>query len=1480
MKIRLTLRRASQESKDLSVTVDGLATVGDIARKLYAADPARKGFPGPGALTLTVDEAHGAAGAQGRVLDPSWNLLESGLRSGSTVGIAETSEDFIIPGQNRGPAVATLRVLEGPERGQEFPLPAGTSYIGRDRSVDIRLSDPLTSKRHARITVGEIVEIVDLNSANGLILGGMSVSRATLQSNDEITLGETTIAVVRLSRAGGSVPNSPLVEYNRSPRVVPRWSAKRFVLPDGPERPRPHKFPFIVVLAPLLLGAVLFGITQNVLSGVFILMTPLFALANFFEQKFTAKRELKASVAEFRAAMDKTRENLQAAQDLERTVRLQETPSVGETVDAIKKLAPLLWTHRPEHRSFLSLRLGLGTMPSRIVIEDFGRRGGTAEHMEEIRACAEEFATVDGVPIVCELRQSGALGVAGPRGVVDDVARSLVIQLVGLHSPAEVVLVAVTSHSYQERWSWLQWLPHTGSVHSPLKDDHLAAGTGAGSALLARLEDLLGQRESVADTSGAEQRGRLDDEIPAPSSPPQPAVVVIVEDDANVDRGRLTRLAERGPDVGIFVIWVAASQAALPAVCRDYLVIEDGHDARTGAVRLGRVAYSVVCEGVSAELAGQLGRMLAPLVDVGKPVDDDSDLPRAVSYLSLTGAELAESTRSVADRWKESNSLAASAVANQKAQGSLRALVGSKGMEPMYLDLKNDGPHALVGGTTGSGKSEFLQSWVLGMAAAYSPDRVNFLLVDYKGGSAFADCVQLPHTVGLVTDLSPHMVRRALTSLRAELRYREHLFQRKNAKDLLAMERNADPDTPPYLVIVVDEFAALATEVPEFVDGVVDVAARGRSLGLHLILATQRPAGVIRGSLRSNTNLRIALRMADTDDSRDILDTPAAAYFDPSIPGRGAAKTGPGRIQGFQTGYASGWTTDRPAKPRIDIVEMAFGSGQAWELDEESAVEELPAGPNDISRIVGNINRAAQELGLQKPRKPWLSVLANTYDFAKLPTQRTDAALPLGIIDDPETQSQPTAIYQPDTDGNMAIYGTGGSGKSTALRGIAIAAAVTPKGGPVHVYGIDCGSGGLHMLEALPHVGSIIAGDDEERVGRLLRWLRDLVDERAGRYSALHAGTITDYRMLAGQPDEPRILLFVDGLSSFRESYEFVGTSPLFNTFLQIAADGRPVGVHIVVTGDRASSVPASLGATIQRRLVLRLASEEEYLLLGEPRDVLNNTSVPGRGLLEHKEVQLAVLGGSSNLAVQSRHVQRLTDTMLRQNVLPAPEIQRLPEQVQLRALPAGTGEHVVLGLDDESLQPRAVVPRGVLMVAGPPGSGRSTTLMALADSLKRSNEDSHCIYVAPHRTDITSQRVWDRVVIGVNELQNQIQALSDMSSFEHSNVAWFFEGLTEFTRTPVEADLIQLINTAARADHWVVGESETSTWAQASSLLKPFKSGRQGLLLSPSPMDGDTLVSTPLGKVERGKFVPGRGHLVSRGRVHKVQVGYPDSVN
>ena len=506
---------------------------------------------------------------------------------------------------------------------------------------------------------------------------------------------------------------------------------------------------------------------------------------------------------------------------------------------------------------------------------------------------------------------------------------------------------------------------------------------------------------------------------------------------------------------------------------------------------------------------------MAPVVDAGALVADASDLPRSVSLVTLLSHELVESGDAVVDRWRQNASIhdrTPGAPVKARRAGTLRAIIGSAGVDAMHLDLRSQGPHALVGGTTGAGKSEFLQAWVLGMAAEYSPDRVSFLFVDYKGGSAFADCVILPHCVGLVTDLSPHLVRRALTSLRAELHFREHLLNRKKAKDLLELEKRGDPDSPPALVLVIDEFAALASEVPEFVDGVVDIAQRGRSLGIHLIMATQRPAGVIKDNLRANTPLRIALRMADESDSSDVIGTKDAAHFDPRIPGRGIAKTGPGHLQQFQSGYAGGWTSREPDRPGISVSELRFGGEAPWEEPRGAVVEELRGlGPTDQQRLVARIVEASAQADIPAPRRPWLDEMAAAYDLSKL-RQRTDSELLIGVSDVPQVQEQRSVYFYPDVDGHLAIYGTGGAGKSATLRTLACAAAITPRGGPVHVYGLDFGARSLRMLEALPHVGSIISGDDTERIVRLFRMLQGMLEDRGQRFAEANASNITDYR--------------------------------------------------------------------------------------------------------------------------------------------------------------------------------------------------------------------------------------------------------------------------------------------------------------------------------------------------------------------------------
>ena len=1475
MQAKFILRRPDQSTAQIAVTADATASVADLAQALAMSDPDQRQPAPRSGLTLKLEQA-AFDSAAGRLLDPTRSLIDSGLRSGSTVSLAAGKPS--VQRGRRSRAVAVLRVLDGPDAGLEFPLATGISTIGTAASNDVTLSDPALSDVHAAVTVAESIEILNLAGPTAVEVGGRHVQRSIIGGSDVVKIGETSVTAVLTVRPGTTQSDSVAIEFNRSPRVIARFDSQELAAPKPPQRPDPAPLPIISMLAPLAMGLVLFAVTRSMLAVVFVALSPLLMVGMFFDTKRQTRKKYEAEKQRFAEGLRALATKLSDTQRVERAVRLAEAPALSQVVEAIHRLGPLLWTNRPELPGFLTIRLGLGDAASRCSVRVSDIENTEALYVQQLDELTSEFALVDDVPIIADLRESGALGVCGPRGVIDGVARGIVMQLLGLHSPADLTMVAFSSPQSRASWEWLEWMPHTGSVHSPLRGNHLTDSVNGGQALLSRLEDLVKQRSQDESNSSTFTFGDI---TAAPTTAVKaptvtPAVVVLVEDTAPIDRSRLTRLAEHGGKVGVYVIWVAAQVVNLPAACRTFVLVENPTDGGSvGHVRHGRHTFPVACESIEVADARQVALLLAPVTDVGAAVTDDTDLPNSVSYLTLSGTSAASEPMAIAQQWLSNDSvLARNGVALPPASGKsagLRAVVGSAGSHDMQLDLREHGPHALVGGTTGSGKSEFLQTWLIGMAAAHSPDRVNFLLVDYKGGTAFADCVRLPHTVGLVTDLSPHMVRRALTSLGAEIRRREHLLNDKGKKDLISLEQTGDADTPPALVIIVDEFAALASEVPEFVDGVIDVAQRGRSLGLHLILATQRPAGVIKDNLRANTNLRIALRLNDVDDSQDVIDDALAAHFPPEVPGRAVAKTGPGRLTTFQSAYVGGWTADQPEQAPIDVSEFVFGRHRPWRSPMVAKGGGRPTGPTDIARIVGTVGLAAESLRIPAPRKPWLEPLDDTYELAELTRRSATRELVFGRFDVPGDQAQPVASFAPDKYGNMAIIGTGGTGKSTALRTLAISAALNTEDGPVHVYGLDFASGSLRILEGLPQVAAVIGADDVERIGRVLRRLIATLEDRSRRFTRVNASTLTEYRQIA-ESGEPRILLLLDAVGPFRDQYEHINHTPYFAMLSQLASDGRAVGIHVIITADRPAAIPSSLASTMQNRLVLRLASEDDYILAGVPGDILSATSPPGRAIMSDLEVQVGVFGGDANVTVQARAISQLAERT-RQSGFAAPApVERLSEHVELDALPELTDTGTpVIGVSDESLAPFGINPVGVLMVTGPPGSGRSTALVTLAQAVRRAHPETRILHIAPSSSTIGGLGVWDESATG----QDAVLGLVSRASPHTGRLVVVVENVGSFGNTDAEGPLTALVKNAGESA-LIIGESEVSSWGQAFLLAQPFKSSRRGLLLCPSGLEADGLLSTSIGVTRRTDFPPGRGVLIERGKGVWLQVAQP----
>ncbi len=1451
MRLTLSLQRPGTHPVDVAVTVEPGVPVGTLADTLARRLAARTGAPTPvTAFTLAVDEGRGQ-----RVVPAEDPLVHSGIRSGAAVALVPVGQRFTAATPR--PPVAVLRVLSGSEH-PEYPLWDGTNTIGRDPSCTVQLVDALISKHHARINISSVVEIIDNNSANGVMVGGAPVNRAVLRGEDRVLLGDTLIAVRRL--AAPAIRGDAVVPFTRSPRLDPHYDGPQLQTPPAPSPPARRRFPALALLAPLLVGAALFAFTRSPISLLFVLLSPMMLIGSYAEEAIGGRRGHTAAIAAYRTALASLDATLAAAADAETHARRAEHPATATLLSAAHELGTLLWCRRPDQDRFLDLRLGLGTRPSRTSLTLANQSDAApAALLAEAADLLTRYHSVDAVPVVARLSDGAALGVAGPPAEARAVATGLICQLLTLHSPAELILTAATSSASQARWNWLKWLPHTNSPHTPLTGAHLADSPGAGDALIAELEALLATRSQQRD------------------APQAPAVVLLVEPDTAVNRARLVELAEHGGSHGIHVVWIAVAVAELPAACRTYLDVAPGAISGTvGYADTGERVEAVQLEPVGAADALALARRLAPVTDDGVALSDDSDLPSTVSFLAGDRLATALHPHSVLDRWQES---AAATRRNARRDPSLRAVIGAAAGGDFALDLISDGPHALVGGTTGAGKSELLQAWILGMASAHGPERVTFLLVDYKGGSAFGECARLPHTVGLVTDLSPYLVRRALTSLNAELRRREEILGQLGAKDLAALEtrRHNDPPAlpvPPRLVIVVDEFAALVAEVPEFVDGVVNVAQRGRSLGLHLILATQRPAGVIKENLRANTNLRVALRMADEADSSDVIGNPQAAGFDPAIPGRAVAKTGPGRLTAFQAAYAGGWTSAEPPPPVIGVQELPFGPGEEWVDAADGPL--IRTGPHDIERIVTTITRANDLAALPPPRRPWLPQLEPVIDLRALPATRE--GIVLGLLDDPDAQAQPGFAFNPDREGNLAVYGTGGTGKSTALRTVTIAAALNPDD-PCHVYVLDFAGRAMAMLEHLPHVGAVISGDDQEGVKRLLDRLAALVDERERRYTRVDAATITQYRAQPdGDPDQARTLLVVDGLGAFRQAYELAPErAELFEKFITIAVSGRQVGVHVVVSADRPGSVPAKLASAIQSRLVLRLSEDNDYGALGVRADALTTQSPPGRGLRDGVEVQIAVLGGDA--VTQAAHL-RTAHTWLPLPRTAPWRIQRLADHVPLTDLPATVGHQPVLGLDWD-LQPATFEARGSFLLAGPPGSGRSTALQTLCRALIRARPQTRLLYLGLPRSPLLSTMPWtEQAVLGEDisswctDLAKRISA----DAYGADPLALIVEGLPEYaTNYSIEGAVQTLVKSCQAVGALLILEGETTGMRGGSPLHNLARSGRAGLILQPDQNDGQQILSVNFPRVRRNDFLaPGRGFQVHGGLTRIVQVAQP----
>ncbi len=1345
------------------------------------------------------------------------SLLVAHYRHETASPTQPTSADA--PGLPDGRPPMVVAVSGGLRAGEIHPLPAQREdwLVGRSRDCTLRLGDPAVSLRHAKITAGagERPRIADLGSHNGTFVNAEALTRpAVVPAAAAVRVGATelhfrpAISDEHAAARVGLGANAGRVPFNRPPRRRPPLTPASLPVPaKPPDQPEPEPLSWAGIVLPVVVGLVL-ALVWSPFMAVFAVLGPLLSVATWQERKRRARKAHTRACEQVAARVRRLANALPAVWAAERRRRITILPDPAEICRRAVALSVRCWERRLNDPD--AMQLGVGTadlaFAPRLEARDSDpqaesgaaaasakptesrsvQRPGAAapEAVEAVRA----MGALRCVPVPVSLRAGEVVGIVGPPAVARSIARCLIVQAAVLHGPADLA-VAVLASSHKTRatdedrapvlqegacataadwtqaaqsprscghWSWARWLPHC---------DDPAGGRGA------LVANGLRAANGVVEALAAERSRRL-------------RLVVIEGSELLAGRAAAGRAALALSRVAGIV--TTADAHDLPASCSTVVEI----DHLCGRVRLIDPRTSAVLEpvlgwGMTTRIAACATAALARLDDPEWRTAGGG-LPDQVSLLDLVGGP--PNAQQLAAHWD-----------SLPATSALATPIGADAQGATVIDLVADGPHLLVGGTTGSGKSELLRTLVAGLALAAPPEQVAFVLVDYKGGAAFDRCAQLPHTAGMVTDLDDRLAERALLCLEAELRYRETRLREAGVDDLAAYHaqhgatahakaRAADPapskEPLPRLVVVVDEFATLAAELPGFLHSLVGVAQRGRSLGVHLVLATQRPAGVVTEDIRANTSCRVALRVTDRHDSNDVIGAPDAADIPRGRPGRALARFGPGELTGFQAALVTGVTPSAAAGLRVVVQDQydiddghaIDGDHGAIPADPSPATDPADADPSgaaaqtahangersDLDLIVEAAQGAHRLRGGLPPRSPWPAPLPDQLSVDQLqqiaarlshasfgggPDQlgadelspqvevgEAGAAggaskqdrLAAWLVDDPSNQRQYSDGWNP-ADGHLVVIGAPGSGTSTTLKMLALDLCRHASPSRLHVHVIDLDAGRLTQLESLPQVGTVARPSDSERRIRLLRYLDDEISARR----ALPQGC-------ADGPERPDLVLLVDDLAGLARHHDPVRETEPHQQFARIWSNGPAVGVRVAVSAGRAADLPAELAASAGVVLVHNTAEIGDALRFGLRADT--TTLNPGRALrgADGVEVQVALPTPQDLETAAAQHATACTG---HGDDLAAPvKIGVLPEVVGAGDLPvAGEITAHRIRLDFAMCELR-LVPTGFdlhngehALVLGPARTGRTSALAAMAVAARNAGAQIVVVSDTPH---------------------------------------------------------------------------------------------------------------------------------------------------
>ncbi len=1198
---------------------------------------------------------------------------------------------------------------------ENYNMNSNDLLIGRNAKCDIAISNSAIIDVHAKlIFVNNQFVIYDNNSQTGVYVNNDRVINSkVLNSGDMIFIcGVRIIPIIEndkkilfinnpnnevktnfmkltkvedvpISRQISNVTDEDAVIYSDSdyfhkrPRFREIAESLNISVDAPPQKAKPSDMPAILTVGPMITSSAIsliyayMTVSNLVRNGQSLLSSwPTFAVCilslmatliwPFIIRRYSKHKNRKIEknrVQKYNEYIKSIMDTITENANIQKRILISNFPSLEDCKKCIEAREINFWNRKVEDDDFLDINLGIGDIPMQININvpEIHFSLEKDELLEKIAKMRYQLPTLNEVPIVYNFFDKKLTASIGNYELNKLFIDRIIFQLMTFHSYDDLKIVLLTNEirDKEKRWEYIKVLPHSWNNERSIRFYGV------------NKDDI---REICYYLDG-ELTKRINNKNNTKKSSKAPFYLIISDSYKTIRNfDFIKKIINLDDNLGFGLLTMEERVFNVPAECSTFINV----NSKNSEIFQNNLNAKVQKFNIDFNTQIDMYKYSKLLANI--PLEFNSvegDLVSKIGFLELYDAGKIEQLN-VLNRWKNSNTTL-----------SLQALIGlGKGGEKIYLDLheKYHGPHGLIAGMTGSGKSEFIATYILSLAINYDPRDVQFILIDYKGGGLAGifenkmTGLKLPHLIGTITNLDENEIKRSLASIDSELKRRQKIFSAVREKlgdsvvDIYKYQqlyKDGIIEEPiSHLFIICDEFAELKLQQPEFLQQLISISRIGRSLGIHLILATQKPSGIVDNQIWSNSKFRVCLRVQEKSDSTEVIKCPDAAYLKNA--GRFYLQVGYDEV--FLLGQAA-WAGCRyipveKIKKKIDtnvefVNDIGFGIKKADTtliLDSEINYGE------EIKNIISHLSTLAKEENIYN-KNLWLNKipdyinideLKQKYNFIK---EEYCVNIPVGEYDIPSHQSQALLTVPFNTEGNMILYGAAGSGKENFITTLLYSSATSYTPLEVIYYILDFGTQSLKVFNGIPHIGDIISMDDSEKIKNLFKMLFFMIDERKEMFANYNG----DYNVFCKNSEEkvPRVIVIINNYDSYSEMY------PMFEeTLSQLTREGVNFGINFVITAIDPNSVRFKLKQNFKMIYVLQQNNEMDY------SNILGNinknypSKIFGRGIVKFDDVYEFQTASVSSRDKIFEFIESIKPSIIDRNNIKAINIPVLPKIV------------------------------------------------------------------------------------------------------------------------------------------------------------------------------------------------------------------------